>query len=392
MFCQNCGKKIEGGDLFCPFCGAKQQQVNPSENGGASFTAGSQKLTRKGLGIAVICVLIVIVLALVLIGSLCTGGPKQVVKEYYQAIEKCDAKKLLDTVPKDYLKEVMDEKDLTKRELLKEVQAYLDKYYSGYDDIKVSITDQEKLDQDDFSDYFDFDLEEDADLEIKKAVQFDLKVRYQSDEGKQTEKEEFIVFRYENGWYSMDAVFLVAMSALPLNRRNLMTILQTERLLLRPLAPTDFAAFRTFAADGELTKYMLFYPLEQEAELHTFLQNAAQAWNSLFPQTYEFAVLRKAELLGTVTLEYMTPEQGMLGWLFRADAHGKGYATEAAKAVVEWCREKLPYRTLVACCDARNAASERVMQRIGMHFSETGSRTYPQTGETAEERTYIMTL
>ncbi|WP_368506134.1 zinc-ribbon domain-containing protein [uncultured Ruminococcus sp.] len=24
MFCQNCGKKIEGGDLFCPFCGAKQ--------------------------------------------------------------------------------------------------------------------------------------------------------------------------------------------------------------------------------------------------------------------------------------------------------------------------------------------------------------------------------
>ena len=127
MFCQNCGKKIEGGDLFCPFCGAKQQQVNPSENAGASFTAGSQKLTRKGLGIAVICVLIVIVLALVLIGSLCTGGPKQVVKEYYQAIEKCDAKKLLDTVPKDYLKEVMDEKDLTKRELLKEVQAYLDK-------------------------------------------------------------------------------------------------------------------------------------------------------------------------------------------------------------------------------------------------------------------------
>lgn len=171
-----------------------------------------------------------------------------------------------------------------------------------------------------------------------------------------------------------------------------MTILQTERLLLRPLAPTDFAAFRTFAADGELTKYMLFYPLEPETEIYTFLQNAVQAWNSLFPQTYEFAVLRKAELLGTVTLEYMTPEQGMLGWLFRADAHGKGYATEAAKAVVEWCREKLPYRTLVACCDARNAASERVMQRIGMHFSETGSRTYPQTRETAEERTYIMTL
>ena len=93
------------------------------------------------------------------------------------------------------------------------VQAYLDKYYSGYDDIKVSITDQEKLDQDDFSDYFDFDLEEDADLEIKKAVQFDLKVRYQSDEGKQTEKEVIFVFRNVYGWYSVGAVFGVAMSA-----------------------------------------------------------------------------------------------------------------------------------------------------------------------------------
>ena len=61
-----------------------------------------------------------------------------------------------------------------------------------------------------------------------------------------------------------------------------MTILQTERLLLRPLAPTDFAAFRTFAADGELTKYMLFYPLEQEAELHFFAERCPSVEQS-FP-------------------------------------------------------------------------------------------------------------
>ena len=39
-----------------------------------------------------------------------------------------------------------------------------------------------------------------------------------------------------------------------------MPVIQTERLVLRPLTTNDFSAFRQFAADAELTRYMLFYP------------------------------------------------------------------------------------------------------------------------------------
>ena len=39
-----------------------------------------------------------------------------------------------------------------------------------------------------------------------------------------------------------------------------MLVIQTERLVLRPLTTNDFSAFRQFAADAELTRYMLFYP------------------------------------------------------------------------------------------------------------------------------------
>ena len=39
-----------------------------------------------------------------------------------------------------------------------------------------------------------------------------------------------------------------------------MSVIQTERLVLRPLTTNDFSAFRQFAADAELTRYMLFYP------------------------------------------------------------------------------------------------------------------------------------
>ncbi|MFR3811560.1 MAG: hypothetical protein ACLTXT_03495 [Ruminococcus callidus] len=47
------------------------------------------------------------------------------VKDYYKAIENCDAKDLMATVPKDYLKELMDDNDLSRKELTNDVQDYL---------------------------------------------------------------------------------------------------------------------------------------------------------------------------------------------------------------------------------------------------------------------------
>lgn len=106
-----------------------------------------------------------------------------------------------------------------------------------------------------------------------------------------------------------------------------MPIIQTERLVLRPLTTNDFSAFRQFAADAELTRYMLFYPQEIESETKTFLQHAEQAWTEQRPEAYEFAILREDTLIGTITVEYMDDTQGMLGWILRKDAQGYGYAT-----------------------------------------------------------------
>ncbi|MEE0379287.1 MAG: GNAT family N-acetyltransferase [Ruminococcus sp.] len=172
-----------------------------------------------------------------------------------------------------------------------------------------------------------------------------------------------------------------------------MPVIQTERLVLRPLTTNDFSAFRQFAADAELTRYMLFYPQETESETKTFLQHAEQAWMEQHPEAYEFAILREDTLIGTITVEYMDDTQGMLGWILRKDAQGYGYATEAALAIVQWVKEQLPYTELFACCDARNPASARVMERIGMHCVDAnGSRTYPKTGEVAQEWMYQMNL
>lgn len=229
MFCQKCGGKISPNDLFCPTCGAKNESaqsaagiapgVTPEQvAAGAGFTAvpaGEKKsflgMSTKGTIIAVICAVVTIVLAIVLLGSIFGhSSPKRVVKDYYSAVEDCDAKEILSLVPKQYVKYVLDEGDMSKKELTENVQEYLDNYYSDYDDIKVSISKQEKLSKEDLAEYLDF--EEDDKLEIKKAYQFDLKVRYISDDDKNTEKEQFIVVQYKGHWYSVDAMFLIAMA------------------------------------------------------------------------------------------------------------------------------------------------------------------------------------
>ena len=171
--------------------------------------------------------------------------------------------------------------------------------------------------------------------------------------------------------------------------------LKTERLLLRPLGPSDFDAVRAYAADPLLTRYMIFYPHETREETAAFLADAAAQWESERPSALEFAVLLEGELIGCVSLylEEEIPGEGELGWIFRSGFHGQGYACEAAKAVAAFAGRTLGLSCLSAHCDARNEPSRRLMERLGMRlFCAGGVRTYPKTGETARELAYRLPL
>ncbi|HZY69156.1 MAG TPA: GNAT family protein, partial [Devosia sp.] len=66
--------------------------------------------------------------------------------------------------------------------------------------------------------------------------------------------------------------------------------------------------------------------------------------------------------------------QGEIGYILHPDAHGQGYATEAARALTAFGFGTMRLHRIFARCDARNGRSERVMQRLGMrkeaHFRE----------------------
>jgi RimJ/RimL family protein N-acetyltransferase len=55
-----------------------------------------------------------------------------------------------------------------------------------------------------------------------------------------------------------------------------------------------------------------------------------------------------------------------IGWLVQRQYWGQGIATEAARAVLQYAFGSLNARRIVAFCHAQNAASERVMLKLGM--------------------------
>ena len=167
--------------------------------------------------------------------------------------------------------------------------------------------------------------------------------------------------------------------------------LYTERLVLRPLSAADLESAYAYLGDRENCPYMSFLPHDSEEETLSYLREAEMEWQKETPRHLNFAVLLDDTHIGEVFL-YIAGNLGELGWLIRHDRRGMGYAFEAAEALRDFALQNLKLQTLVAHCDTRNIASERIMQKLGMTLHERGkrfNRSHPDIE--ADEVGYILT-
>jgi len=148
-------------------------------------------------------------------------------------------------------------------------------------------------------------------------------------------------------------------------------ILKTKRLTLRPLSAADLESAHAYL--GGDCPYMIFLPHDSKAETLDYLREAETQWQESVPRHLHFAVLAGDVHIGEVFI-YIAGDLGELGWLIREDCRGQGYALEAAAALRDFAFGELKLKTLVAHCDTRNAASGRIMQKLGMTLHERGRR------------------
>ena len=71
----------------------------------------------------------------------------------------------------------------------------------------------------------------------------------------------------------------------------------------------------------------------------------------------------------------------------------RGYAVEAARALIGWARDALHIRHFIAHCDADNLASQAVMRKLGMTLTDTsGTRKNRGSDELRREYLYELTI
>lgn len=170
--------------------------------------------------------------------------------------------------------------------------------------------------------------------------------------------------------------------------------IETKSLSLLPLGPEYLLSVHDYASDLENTKFMVFLPNTDINETAEFLDNCRVEWQKNRPMYYEFAILKDNEHIGAVSV-YMSDDyaEGELGWIINKKYWGKGYATEAAKAVFDFAVEKLRVKRIFAHCDSENVASYKVMEKLGMSLvSRTGGRKNKASDEEREELEYSIEL
>lgn len=143
--------------------------------------------------------------------------------------------------------------------------------------------------------------------------------------------------------------------------------LETERLLLRPFEEGDFDALHALYADPEVARW-LYYGPATPAESRRRLEKKI-AGRELGEQSGLSAAvqLHDGTFVGDVSLFYGSVEhRGLeLGFSFDPRHQGHGYATEAARAMVDWAFSA-GFHRVFGRLEPRNVASARVLEKLGM--------------------------
>ncbi len=153
-------------------------------------------------------------------------------------------------------------------------------------------------------------------------------------------------------------------------------IIETERLRLREFRQTDLERWADVMSDPATVRYVGGQPFGREETWRRLLMSGG-LW-PIFGYGY-WAAERKEDglLVGHVGLadfkREMKPSiEGLpeAGWIFAPDVHGRGLATEALTAVLEWADRELAAQELVAIIDPANAPSIRLAERCGFSARE----------------------
>lgn len=148
-----------------------------------------------------------------------------------------------------------------------------------------------------------------------------------------------------------------------------MNYIETPRLILRDWTEEDFLPFSQLNSDEHVMKY--FLKTLSEEELREGFDKIRQHFQENGYGLYAVESKKQKSFIGFTGFQKINFDADFtpgieIAWRLMFDKWGKGYATEAALACLEYAKANLDFKEVYSFTTIWNSMSENIMQKIGM--------------------------
>jgi len=142
-------------------------------------------------------------------------------------------------------------------------------------------------------------------------------------------------------------------------------MIETNRLIIRKFKAEDWEDLLEYLSDADVIRYSPY-------TIHTE-EMAKKEVNERMNKEDVFAVclIETKKVIGELIYESYEFDSTEIGFFFNTNYQGKGYAFEAASALINQAFNKLGVRRITAKCDVLNLKSQQLLERLGMRREGT---------------------
>lgn len=165
-------------------------------------------------------------------------------------------------------------------------------------------------------------------------------------------------------------------------------LIETERLLLRPLTVNDAADVFEWVSDPIVNRYMPYSLYQNLEQVEDWLRTINEEDNE-----FAFCLKESGKVIGSGSIVIDSEANAYrVGYNISRSYWQKGYATEAAKAMIQWAYDNLNARGFIAKHATDNTASGKVLLKCGFVFDCYGQYSKFDGSETFDASYYKMHL
>lgn len=146
--------------------------------------------------------------------------------------------------------------------------------------------------------------------------------------------------------------------------------LETERLRLRKLTPDDAADVFDYAADSQVTKYLMWSPHRSIDDSLEFINAAIERYRKRRPAPWAMVLKSEKKVIGTCDFISWRPDHGRseIGYALARKYWSRGLMTEGVREIIAYGFRQKGINRIQALCEIPNIGSARVLEKVGMTY------------------------